>query len=340
METGLISVIIPVYNTEPYLRECMNSVLNQSYNKLEIICIDDGSTDCSFALLESYAKSDPRIVLLHQTNSGQGKARNKGLSLANGEYIIFLDSDDWFEPDFLEGMLQKAQETNADITICCSDEFDTKTGKYGSGEWMLKKQYLKKEVFSPNEIADHLFQFTYGWAWDKLYRSVFLINEEITFPDLPNSEDLVFVFSSLTVAERLAVAEKAWIHHRVCRSSSVSNSRMRAPEAPYTALCLLRQALMERKIYEEYEKSFLNWSMEFLVWNAANLGSLSAQRNYIRKLKSVWIPQLNFERYGSSFYENKFMYCKYLLLRHFPWPVFSAVVGLYHFCKRWRNCFS
>ena len=337
IDPALISVVVPVYNTEEYLEQCLNSILGQTYHNLEIICVDDGSTDGSFSIIQDLANQDSRIKVLHQENQGQGKARNRGLLQATGKYVIFLDSDDWFELDFLEGMIKGAERTEVDIALCCANEFDTNSGKFGNGDWMLKKDLLSKDVFAPEEMRGSLFQFTYGWAWDKLYRMEFIQKENLRFPDLPNSEDLVFVFDSLALSSKIVILEHVWIHHRVCRSASVSNSRHKSPESTFHALLQLKTSLLEQKKYSTFKDSFQHWAMDFLIWNAANMGSISAQKEYIRQLKKEWFPRLELDTCPCSFFADKFLYCKYLLLRFTPWPVFSSVTGLYHFIKSLRS---
>ncbi len=324
-----VSVVIPVYNIEKHLRQCLDSVAGQTLQDLEIICVDDGSTDASPEILADYASRDSRFQIITQPNAGPGAARNTGMAQANGEYLIFLDSDDWFEADFLECLVKRAGETGADVTVCHAVEFDTETGKELPSDWMLKSRYLPGEVFSPEEIAEHIFQFTYGWPWDKLYRRDFLVETALAYPALPNSEDLVFVFQSLALAQRIAIAPQVLVHHRVNRMASVSNSRHRDPEVPYQALKLLEAGLRERELYTRYERSFLNWAMEFLVWNVANMGDKAAQRRYFRKLKRDWLPAMAFEAHPKSCYENSFTYRKYLLAKYAPWPVFSTVLKVY-----------
>ena len=328
--TPKVSVIIPIYNTEQYLRQCLDSVANQTLREIEVICVDDGSTDGSPAILQEFAQQDSRFKVFHQENQGQGKARNNGLSRVSGKFVIFLDSDDWFESDFLQKMVQKAECTEADIVICGSDEFDINTNKFGDGSWMLKRAMLPKATFSPLEIADNLFQFTYGWPWDKLYRADFLQREDFRFPDLPNSEDLVFVFASLAAASQIAVIQTIGVHHRVSRGSSVSNSRCRAPEATYHAVTGLREQLQKMRKYRQFEKSFQAWAIDFLIWNAANMDCRSVQKMYVKRLKKEWFPALGLDRCRCSLFPNRFLYGKYLLLCFTPWPVFAFVVRVYH----------
>lgn len=328
-----VSVIIPVYNIEPHLRQCMDSVVGQTLKNLEIICVDDGSTDESPRILAEYAARDSRVRVITQENGGPGAARNAGLAQAGGEYLIFLDSDDWFEPDFLEKMAARAVETGADVTVCRAVEFDTHTGRELPSEWMLKTQYLPGNLFSPTDAAAHIFQFTYGWPWDKLYRTEFVRSAGLRYPEFPNSEDLVFVFQSLALADQLAVITEVLVHHRVNRSKSVSNCRYMAPEVPNQALGLLRSGLEKQGLYQRFEQSFLNWAMEFLVWNAANMGEAGAQQTYFRRLKKEWLPAMGFEAHPRNYYENRFTYCKYLLARYAPRPVFFSALAGYKWVK-------
>lgn len=324
-----ISVVIPIYNTEQYLCQCLDSVVGQTLKDIEIICVDDGSTDGSSRILAEYAAQDHRIQIITQENAGPGVARNSGLGAAKGAYLIFLDSDDWYEPDFLERMVCRAEETGADITVCRSVEFDTRTGREQPSEWMLKSKFFPKDIFSPSDIAEHIFQFTYGWPWDKLYRTEFVRQTELRYPALSNSEDLVFVFQSLAIAGHIAVMPAVLVHHRVNRCDSVSNSRHKDPDAPYQALVLLREGLEQRGLYQCFERSFLNWAMEFLVWNVSHMGEPRVQRKYFNKLKKEWLPTMGFESYPGRFYENRFTYYKYLLARYAPWLIFSGVLKAY-----------
>lgn len=125
--TELISVIIPVYNVEKYLNQCIESIINQTYKNLEIILIDDGSTDNSGEICENYSKKDPRIKVIHQKNSGVSSARNKGIDIATGKYINFIDSDDYIEEDMIEYLYGLLQQENADISMCSAyDVYDKK----------------------------------------------------------------------------------------------------------------------------------------------------------------------------------------------------------------------
>ena len=330
-----VSVVVPVYNIEAHLRQCLDSVAGQTLSDLEIICVDDGSTDASPAILGEYARRDPRFRVVRQANAGPGVARNRGMELVTGEYLIFLDSDDWFEPDFLERMAVRAEETGADVTICRGVEFDAYTGKELPSEWMLKTVYLPdRKVFAPGDVAEHLFQFTYGMPWDKLYRREYIQEIGVRFPSLYNSEDLAFVFPTLVSAAQISVLDEVHIHHRVNRRASVSNTREWQPRAPYDAFQMVKAYLEKYGLMARYEKSFLNWAMEFLVWHVSNMGDGIIRRRYLQTLRQVWLPEIRFGEHPPSYYENKANYAKYLLAKYAPYHLFSAVVVAYKWGKR------
>ena len=142
MENIKVSVILPVYKTEPYLRQCLDSIVNQTLKEIEIICINDSSPDNSLSILEEYAARDPRIRILTQPNGGAGAARNNGMRHAHGKYLSIVDSDDFFEPAMLEEAYKKAEEISADFVVFRSDQYFTETGEYKDLPWAMRIKLL------------------------------------------------------------------------------------------------------------------------------------------------------------------------------------------------------
>ncbi len=324
-----VSVILPVYNVDAYLRQCLDSIVHQTLSEIEIICVDDGSLDDSPRILSEYASKDRRIQIITQKNAGPGAARNTGLERANGEYVIFLDSDDWFELDFLEKMALRAIEAGADVTICQTVEFDTETGKERSADWMLKRQLLPGEVFSPEEVSQRVFQFTYGMPWDKLYHREFIDQAGIRFPQLKNSEDLAFVFPSILASRKIAIHPGICVHHRINRASSVSNNLDVQPDAPYLAFQIVKDWMERTGKLPFYRQSFLNWAMEFLIWHICNINDSQIQKAVHHQLRSVWFQELGFASYPRDYYFSKTLYAKYLLVQNAPYWVFRLVLKAY-----------
>ena len=160
-----VSVIIPVYNVEKYLRECIDSILNQTLHELELICVDDGSTDGSLEILQTYEKKDNRVTVLTQHNQGAGAARNKGLQIAKGEYLSFLDADDFFAPGMLEEAYRKCKSVSADVCVYQVLRYDDTTKKTWFDKGSFRKEFApNKEVFSYKDMPDHILDSFQNWA--------------------------------------------------------------------------------------------------------------------------------------------------------------------------------
>ena len=179
----LVTVAIAVYNAEKYLKDCMESVVNQTYKNLEIICVNDASTDSSLAILEPYAAKDNRVkIITNKTNSGLGVTRNVGLDAAQGEYILFVDSDDWIDLTTCEKLVTKAQENDADIVFYSALRVD---GKQRS----MMSNYC--EVSSPLTLEDRrlLLRKAMPSTWSKLWKRNFMVYNKIRFPDARRAQD-------------------------------------------------------------------------------------------------------------------------------------------------------
>lgn len=200
-----VSVIIPVYNAAEYLTQCLDSICQQTLQNIEIICIDDGSVDNSVEILKAYAKKDSRFQLLQQKNAGAGAARNAGLAVAKGEYLSFLDADDFFELDFLEKLYQQGICKNADIVICDANAYYQDTGRTQRLFTVSSKgtRSLSTEVFSYRDLPDHIFNIFQNCAWNKLFRRVFIQTYELKFQEIMRTNDLLFTCTALVHAERL-----------------------------------------------------------------------------------------------------------------------------------------
>ena len=213
----MISVIIPVYNVEPYLRKCLDSVINQTYRDLEILVIDDGSTDECGRICDEYEKKDERIHVFHTENRGLSCARNLGLDNARGEWIGFVDSDDWIEPDMYEVLLKKALETGADIS-CCGSYL-----QYADREIPKPITCSQKCVegigLTPAAMKDVVFGRS---VWNKLYKMELFDN--CRFPDGMLFEDIATVWKLIIRCQRVACIYEVLYHHTV-RKDSISNTK-------------------------------------------------------------------------------------------------------------------
>ena len=211
MEQPLISIIIPVYNGEKYLRPCIDSILHQTYQHWELLLIDDGSPDSSGAICDEYA-SDPRISVVHKENGGQASARNQGVAMAKGEYISFVDCDDWLETDMYERMVQTMHSQQAEIIICgYIEEYKSRQKKvHADGEMKVYEASEALKLVLRGKIGSYL--------WSMLFRRE--VVQEL-MPDLNPYEDHATIFKWISHAHRVVVLHQAFYHYRQLESSSL-----------------------------------------------------------------------------------------------------------------------
>ena len=209
-----ISIIVPIYNLESYLDECVSSIVNQTYTNLEIILVNDGSTDRSGAICDKYKAKDERIVVIHQENQGVSVARNNGLDIAIGDYIGFVDADDWIEPDMFEVLYINMLKYNADISMCRYKHVDQDSLKNLKKNTTLNGIDILKCYLSEYHITNIINDS----VWSKLYRSSLLDN--IRFPEHQTYEDILFTCKSIINANRLVMSPECLYNYNF-RSNSI-----------------------------------------------------------------------------------------------------------------------
>ncbi len=270
-DTIKVSVIMPIYNAYSYLRPAMDSVLDQTLSEIEVICVDDGSTDSSLDILKEYQAKDSRVRILTENNAGPSWARNKGLSRARGKYIIFLDADDFYKLDLLEKMYERAERDNLDITIT---EYDIYNDRSSSFESRIKSDHGSifegDTIVSKNEYPEVIFQCTSNYVWNKLFRASFIKEKELTFDqNMRVFEDVYFVMTSLSMADRIGKIHEVLIHHRVYSEQS-KNRLFRKYYKQVPSLYLkIKEFLMHNGMYAPLSQSFLNLSASrmFKIYN-------------------------------------------------------------------------
>lgn len=257
-----VSVIMPIYNAGEYLSRAIGDVLSQTLTEIELICVDDGSTDNSSKIMKRFAAKDDRVKIVRQSNSGTSVARNKGLEYASGEYIIFLDADDFYEKNLLEELYIIAERDNLDIAVTKFDIYnDTKDSFSLPADEPHGNIYVPGGVTSKNEHPDFILSSTTGYAWNKLFRASFLRDKELLFdPELYVFEDVYFVCSSLALAERVGRIDAILIHHRVYSDQSRSRLFRKYYGQVPVVYKKLKAFLMQRGMYIPLKKAYLNFS--------------------------------------------------------------------------------
>lgn len=220
-----VSVIIPVYNVERYLRQCLDSLRAQTLKDIEIICVDDGSTDKSVAILAEYAARDSRIRVIRQDNKGAGAARNLGLTKASGAYVIWLDGDDYFSHGLLEHLYTAAEQHQADICACNFSRF-TPDGMMIPCKG-VHMEYLPegKTVFNYQDCPERILNVVNPTPWNKLYRTDFVRRNGLKYEEISSTNDITFAAVSVAYAARIAVVQESLIQYRIGHSGTISATK-------------------------------------------------------------------------------------------------------------------
>lgn len=226
----MVSVIIPVYNTEKYIKKCLRSVVQQSYKELEIIIINDGSTDASLDICKKLAIEDNRIQIISIENSGVSKARNQGLLLAKGEYVCFVDADDYIDRDYIEKYVKIAFETNADIVIGgILEEKNGKTVAIRNKNLVIEGKDCRKIVCSlldcKSDEKESYSPQVLGFSCCKLYKKTVI--SEISFPEnIPVREDTIYNIEVLLKAKKIVISDLLGYHYNINISSATGRYRI------------------------------------------------------------------------------------------------------------------
>jgi hypothetical protein len=271
-----ISVISPIYNAAPFLDRFFETILGQTFPDFELICVDDGSTDESVCVIEHYRRRDERDSVNSQETTGAGAARNAGLDAATGDYLSFLDCDDFFESDMLASMLDAAIDADADICVCRSDAYITDEDEYRAHTRSFVKEYMPdKKAFSHMDAPDYIFNMFRGWAWDKLYRADFIRRSGLRFQEVQNLNDVFFVYASLMRAERITTLDRVLVHKSEHLYESVSASPTKKWDDPFLAYGRLKDWLIAEDAFDRVARSFANRVLRNAIWN---LGILSGEK--------------------------------------------------------------
>lgn len=257
-----VTVIMPIYNAFSYLRPALDRVLDQTLREIELICVDDGSTDKSLEILKEYQKLDERVRIITETNAGPALARNKGIARARGEYVAFLDGDDFFEPTMLEKMYSAAVENNLDIAIAGYDVYNDSLAKFETAPKNEHDEiYRDGIVTSKNENPDEIFMSTTGSAWNKLFKKSFIVEKQLGFlPDVKMYEDVYFVVCALSLAERVSKIPEVLMHHRVYSSQSRARSFRKYYSHVPTVYVAVREFLRAHGMLAPLKIAYLNLS--------------------------------------------------------------------------------
>lgn len=278
MVVPLVSVIVPVRNGGQNLRQCLQSITDQTLRDLEIIIVDDGSTDDSGAVVAEFAARDPRVSCVPGPATGSaGSARNVGLAMATGDYLAFLDADDYFAPTMLEELHTQASLDRADVALCKFRVHNEQTGDSQAADWAMRLQYFPKKMpFAPADLGDHLFFAVNPAAWNKLFRAAFIRKAKLEFQNLRRTNDAYFTYMALAQAKRITHVDRYLVNYRSGNPYSLQGSNQEGPLEFVEAIAAMRQHLEEIGKYQKLERAFVNEALELCLANLRRASTLTA----------------------------------------------------------------
>ena len=300
-----ISIIIPIFNSEEFITECLNSLIKQTFKNFEVICINDGSIDNSLTILKEFEKKDERIHIFSQNNTGAGIARNVGMEKSKGEYLLFLDSDDTFEDIMLEELYAKIKQNDNEIVICNSQNFIVKENKkiFYRKNYLISDKILKIKSFSSKDIKKDFFNLFIWWPWDKLFKKIYIEKLGIKFQNLRSTNDLYFIASAVIVAKKISFLDKILIKHRTGINTSIENTREKSWDNFYYALKKLKYFIQEKNLYIRFHQDFINYVVSFSLWQLNTLKGNCFYTLY-QNLKNKWLKEFEVTKYEKSFFYN------------------------------------
>ena len=264
----LVSIVIPVYNSERYISRCLESVLGQTYSNVEVICVDDGSSDKSAEILDGYADANPsRVRVVHQNNAGAAVARNNGVALAQGAFLTFIDNDDWIDPDFVEKLVAAAQESGAEV-VCSGYRREDDEGN-------VILQVTPKP-------SDEWGRYAVEAAWAKLYRTDHIRKNDITFLATNILEDLYFSLPAVELAKAVEVIDYCgycwyWNTQSVSNTNQKKSEGLQFEQTIDALLAMLREKKIPTSpILLHYFVRLIAW---FLLFTCKGDGKAESRKN-------------------------------------------------------------
>lgn len=298
-----VSVIIPVYNAEKYLEESLDSIFNQTLDDIEIICVDDGSTDNSWEMLKDFAANHENMKIFHQENGGGGAARNYALNHVEGKYIYFMDADDMLNENALKEFYEIAEEKNLDFLIFKAIDYDEDTDTYFTTDMYLMEElyeFVGDRVFSFDDLGDYIFKINVT-PWCKFYNSEFVFSTGSKFAEGLIFHDNIFYWGIIFDAKRMYFYNKTLYTRRRHSKSSTG-----AGDQRFTSTIAINNMIIQRFIdhghLEEYKKKLYNRKMS-LVFMRYNMVDDQYKEYFYEKLKEDFTKLIGHEKYDDCMKE-------------------------------------
>lgn len=327
MTNEKISIIVPVYNAEKYIEKCLQSIVNQTYTDLEIICVNDASSDNSYEILKKYESLDSRVHVINKENEGVSLARNKGLDVATGGYVMFVDADDWLEENACEEALKEAFEKNADVVMWAylseHENSSTKKSVFDSDEIIFNSEEVKNKLHRrfigiiDNELVCPEKADSLCTVWGKLYRRSLIVDNQIFFPDIREIgtyEDGLFNLYLFRYVQKAVYFDKPLYHYRRTNLESVTSGYKPEFEKQWDKLFgIMENYIRGNDLPHIYEQALDNRVALSILGLGLNV--LTGNDSAVSKIKKIK-QLLSRDRYRKA--------VKNLALKYFPihWKLF------------------
>lgn len=250
-----VSIIIPIYNAEKYLKRCLDTVVNQTFKNLEIILVNDGSTDDSLRIMNEYKGNYNNIEIINQQNAGQGSARNKGISVAKGEYITFADADDWLSVNYVEVLYHEIKSNNADISVCNMIMVMSRTFKE------IKSMKFPQRELNGDEAVRDLLQDKElkSYPWGKLYKKSIFVENNIKFPARMFYEDLAIIFQAFYYSSKAVLVNEYCYYYFQSEDSSTRAPNPKTIHDRLEALSMVKRFLLQNNSMDKYKYEYYHF---------------------------------------------------------------------------------
>lgn len=308
-----ISIIVPVHNTAKYLRKCIESLINQTLKDIEIICVNDGSIDNSLEIIKEYVNIDKRISIISQENLGPGAARNAGIKLAKGEYLGFVDSDDFIDLTMFEKLYTKAKLYNSDVVIVGIYLYDTNNGRYWTfRDANIYRTFSNEGVFT---AAEHPVLLQYVGIWDKIYRREFVIYHSLSVPEGCLYEDVLFPIMAYVLAAKISLIDEPLYYYRKYSGHSIVDREIKEVGHKIDFLKSIKDTkdfLIEQNVYQHFQKDFLMYQFRQINFHQRNLPDYKNYKLFMTTLRN-YLDQSDYEiAFLFDFGRSYKKYLKYL----------------------------
>lgn len=303
-----ISIVIPVYNTEKYLEETMTCIIEQTMRDIEIICINDASTDNSLQILENLADKDSRIKIINnRSNQGAAAARNIGLDKAQGEYICFLDADDIFEKDMIEKEYDAICRYDADIAVVHSAHFKDDPQKWNAWEFPWEEQCVSMEN---NNTGQNLICAWEVAPWNKMYKKQFLERYHLSYQNLKSSNDVYVGVMSVLLAEKIVLvgSDRPLVLYRTGTDTQISSKIV--PMNTYLAFEAIHDSMIKWNIWDRYFESFFSFFFYGMRGQHKSCKNEIENRRAYEYIAREGLRRLDFFEMTKEKFENKRLYDK------------------------------